>query len=77
MPNHPLRDDIDLLDGNWYATEPHDDWTWMREHAPVYYDPKSDVWAITKYDDVHGHREGRQRRSRATRRPGLTASRCR
>ena len=24
----------------------------MREHAPVYYDPKSDVWAITKYDDV-------------------------
>ena len=52
MPNHPVRDDIDLLDGNWYATEPHDDWTWMREHAPVYYDPKSDVWAITKYDDV-------------------------
>ena len=33
-------------------TEPHDDWTWMREHAPVYYDAKSDVWAITKYDDV-------------------------
>jgi cytochrome P450 family 142 subfamily A polypeptide 1 len=24
----------------------------MREHAPVFYDPKSDVWAITKYDDV-------------------------
>ena len=24
----------------------------MREHAPVYYDAKSDVWAITKYDDV-------------------------
>ena len=52
MPNHPVRDDIDLLDGTWYATEPHDDWSWMREHAPVYYDPKSDVWAITKYDDV-------------------------
>jgi cytochrome P450 family 142 subfamily A polypeptide 1 len=52
MPNHPVRDDIDLLDGHWYATEPHDDWTWMREHAPVYYDANSDVWAITKYDDV-------------------------
>src|SRR3954467_15582435 len=52
MPNHPLRDDLDLLDGNWYSTEPHDDWTWMREHAPVFYDTKSDVWAITKYDDV-------------------------
>src|SRR5512146_563134 len=52
MPNHPVRDDIDLLDGHWYATEPHADWTWMREHAPVFYDPKSDVWAITKYEDV-------------------------
>ncbi len=52
MANHPVRDDIDLLDGHWYSTEPHDDWTWMREHAPVYYDAHSDVWAITKYDDV-------------------------
>ncbi len=52
MPKHPVRDDIDLLDGTWYSTEPHDDWTWMREHAPVYYDAKSDVWAITRYDDV-------------------------
>ena len=52
MPNHPVRDDIDLLDGHWYSTEPHDDWAWMREHAPVYYDATSDVWAITKYADV-------------------------
>src|SRR4051794_28120862 len=52
MPNHPVREELDLLDGRWYSTEPHDDWTWMREHAPVYYDPNSDVWAITKYDDV-------------------------
>ena len=52
MPNHPVRDEIDLLDGHWYSTEPHDDWTWMREHAPVYYDAVSNVCAITKYDDV-------------------------
>ena len=24
----------------------------MREHAPVFYDPTNDVWAITRYDDV-------------------------
>src|SRR5262245_63973269 len=24
----------------------------MREHAPVYYDAKNDVWAITKHEDV-------------------------
>ena len=52
MANHPVREHIDLLDGNWYAAQPHDDWTWMREHAPVYYDPNSDVWALTRYDDI-------------------------
>jgi len=51
-PTHPRRDHIDLLDGNWFATQPHDDWTWMRENAPVYYDPNSDVWAVAKYDDI-------------------------
>ena len=49
---HPRRDDIDLLDGNLYARDPHDVWAWMREHAPAYYDAKNDVWAITRYQDV-------------------------
>jgi cytochrome P450 family 142 subfamily A polypeptide 1 len=49
---HPTRDDINLLDGAWYAQEPHEAWTWMREHAPVYYDAASDVWAITRHEDV-------------------------
>lgn len=43
---------IDLLDGRWYATQPYDDWAWMRDHAPVYFDPVNEVWAITRYDDV-------------------------
>ena len=52
MSADPMRDDIDLLAGAWYSREPHDTWTWMREHAPVYYDEKNDVWAITRYRDV-------------------------
>jgi cytochrome P450 family 142 subfamily A polypeptide 1 len=52
MSADPVRDDIDLLAGAWYSREPHDTWTWMREHAPVYYDEKNDVWAITRYRDV-------------------------
>ena len=52
MPNHPTLEHIDLLDGKWYASQPHDDWTWMRNNAPVYYDPNSDVWAVARYDDV-------------------------
>ena len=43
---------IDLLDGHWYASQPYDDWAWMRENAPVYWDPTNEVWAITRYDDV-------------------------
>ena len=52
MPDHPVLDHVDLLDGNWYASQPHDDWTWMRENAPVYYDAHSDVWAVARYDDI-------------------------
>ncbi len=52
MASHPLRDEIDLLDGTWYAGLPHETYSWMREHAPAYYDAKSDVWAISRYADV-------------------------
>ncbi|HEX9682480.1 MAG TPA: cytochrome P450 [Acidimicrobiales bacterium] len=50
--DHPRREHIDLLDGYWYAIDPHDDWAWMRAEAPVYHDPNSDVWAVTRYQDV-------------------------
>jgi cytochrome P450 family 142 subfamily A polypeptide 1 len=46
------RDDIDLLDGNWYAAQPYEQWAWMRHNAPVYYDEPNDVWGITLYEDV-------------------------
>ncbi|MDH3704649.1 MAG: cytochrome P450 [Acidimicrobiia bacterium] len=52
MPSHPVRDDIRLLDGEWYTDEPHEAWTWMREHAPVYWDDHFEVWGITRYDDI-------------------------
>lgn len=50
--DHPVRDDIDLMDGGFYATEPHEAWTWMRRNAPVYHDPHTDVWALSRYDDI-------------------------
>jgi cytochrome P450 family 142 subfamily A polypeptide 1 len=43
---------LDLLDGSWYASDPHDDWAWMREHAPAYWDARNNVWALTRYHDV-------------------------
>ena len=49
---HPTIEGLDLLDGAFYAADPHETWTWMRREAPVYYDDVSDVWGITRYDDV-------------------------
>jgi len=44
--------DFDLLDGNWYASQPYGDWAWMRAHVPVYRDARNEVWALTRYEDV-------------------------
>jgi cytochrome P450 family 142 subfamily A polypeptide 1 len=43
---------FDLVDGRWYAAQPFDDWAWMREHAPAYWDATNEIWALTRYDDV-------------------------
>ena len=44
--------DVNLLDGAWYAEDPHEVWAWMRREAPVHYDEVADVWGIARYDDV-------------------------
>ena len=52
MPNAPTNDDIDLLDGRFYAGDVHTHYDWLRAHAPVYYDAKNDVWALSTYEHV-------------------------
>jgi cytochrome P450 family 142 subfamily A polypeptide 1 len=49
---HPTRAGLNLLDGGWYADDPHEVWGWMRREAPVYFDEAAAVWGITKYVDV-------------------------
>src|SRR5213593_3013977 len=34
---HPVHPDIRLVDGAFYAADPHRSFQWMREHAPVYW----------------------------------------
>jgi cholest-4-en-3-one 26-monooxygenase len=46
------RRTLDLLDPNWYRTNPHDDYAWMRSHEPVYRDEANGVWGITRHADV-------------------------
>jgi cytochrome P450 family 142 subfamily A polypeptide 1 len=54
MPAHPTRPEIRLLDGRFYAGDPHRWFDWMRANAPVYRDESGEpaVWAVTRYDDV-------------------------
>jgi len=52
MPDHPTRPEISLMDGRFYAEEPHPRFAWMRRHAPVYWDEVAEVWGITKHADL-------------------------
>ena len=47
MPDHPTRDEIRLLDGNFYVGRPHEHYAWMRAHAPVYRDPVGEAFPTT------------------------------
>lgn len=50
MPDHPLNPEIRLLDGDWYADDPHPHFDWMRANAPVYWDEAGEVWGVTRHD---------------------------
>lgn len=52
MAEHPTHPDAYLVHGEFYATDPHSCFTWMRQHAPVYWCEKSSVWGVTLHDDV-------------------------
>ena len=50
MADHPTRDDIDFISGEFWGRNPHDAFTWMRAEAPVYFDGR--VWGITRHADL-------------------------
>jgi cytochrome P450 family 142 subfamily A polypeptide 1 len=48
----PFNPAIRLLDGHWYAQDPHDHFAWMREHAPVYWDADGQIWGVAGYEEL-------------------------
>jgi cytochrome P450 family 142 subfamily A polypeptide 1 len=50
VADHPTRDDIDLISGEFWGRNPHEAFTWMRANAPVYFD--GHAWGIAKYHDL-------------------------
>ncbi len=43
---------IDTLDPNWYVPDPHVDYKRLRDEAPLYWDAKNELWAVTRHEDV-------------------------
>lgn len=55
MPDIASRTDrhvFDLLDPDFYRSNPHDAWAWMRANEPVYRDRRNGLWGITKHADI-------------------------
>ncbi len=52
VADHPVRSEIRLLQGSFYAGDPHPQLQWMREQAPVYWDEASGLWGIARHADV-------------------------
>jgi cytochrome P450 family 142 subfamily A polypeptide 1 len=42
---------INVLDPEFYV-DPWDAYLWLREEAPVFWDPAQRVWVISRYDDI-------------------------
>ncbi|MCU1400506.1 MAG: cytochrome [Acidimicrobiales bacterium] len=47
-----MRLAVDLLDPEFYSSNPHDAWTWMRVNEPVYRDARNGLWGITRHADI-------------------------
>ena len=52
MTIQPVRPELSLLDGRFYADDPHANFLWMRENEPIYWDEQAKVWGITRHDDL-------------------------
>lgn len=50
-PDHPVRDDIEVMSLAFNA-DPLERQAWMREHAPVYWDDVTGLWAVTRHADI-------------------------
>ena len=47
-----LDDQVRLMESAWFMSYPHDVYARLRNEAPVYWSPRDEVWAISKYEDI-------------------------
>ncbi len=62
---------VNVLDPRFYV-DPWEAYAWLRDEAPVFWDPAQRLWAISRYDDVVAvERDGRRYSSFSGSRPHL------
>ncbi len=52
MPGPPVNPEIQLLEGWFYLDDPGPRYRWLRDRAPLYWDPSSQVWGISRHADI-------------------------
>jgi cytochrome P450 family 142 subfamily A polypeptide 1 len=52
MSHRESSPDINLLSGDFWGRNPHDELAWLRANAPVWWDANANLWGIACYDHV-------------------------
>jgi len=47
-----LDDQVRLMESAWFMSYPHDVYARLRREVPVYWSPRDELWAISKYEDI-------------------------
>ena len=47
-----MEDRIDLVDGEFWGRFPEDELTWLRTNAPVWWDPRNELWGVSTHELV-------------------------
>jgi cytochrome P450 family 142 subfamily A polypeptide 1 len=47
-----IQPEIDLMRGEFYANDVHSTYAWLRDNAPVYFDEKNNLYALSLHEDV-------------------------
>ena len=50
-PEHPTRKGVVVMDPTFHA-DPFDHYRWMHEHAPLYWDDVTGLWAVTRHEHI-------------------------
>ena len=46
--------EIDILDPRFYD-DPWDAYRWLRDHAPLHWDARNELWVVSRHEDVSPH----------------------